>query len=58
MQILIGGVYWVMDSLLDLVPGEVVRNLHPRRPVVVVSGPGSNSDPKWSHVLVVQLDDA
>jgi mRNA-degrading endonuclease toxin of MazEF toxin-antitoxin module len=49
----IGGIYWVSDEALTLPPNDD-RKLHPRRMVVVISGPG-NADPAWPLVQVMPL---
>jgi mRNA-degrading endonuclease toxin of MazEF toxin-antitoxin module len=53
-QIVLGGVYWVADARLTL-PPDNDRQLHPRRGVVILSGPETNSDPAWLLVQVVPL---
>ncbi|GAA1431360.1 hypothetical protein GCM10009616_18270 [Microlunatus lacustris] len=52
-----GGVYWVRDESISLPPNDV-RNMHPRRPVVVISGPNTNSDPNWATVLIMPTSTA
>lgn len=50
-----GGIYLVEDRTLRLIPEEE-RVVHTtRRPVVVVTGPDSNSDQGWPFVLVCPL---
>lgn len=47
-----GGVYYVVDDKLRLIPDEL-RTLHDtRRPVLVVSGFSANSDGDWPFTLV------
>lgn len=47
-----GGVYVVRDRSLSLPPNHD-RTVHEHRPVVVISGPNTNSDLVWRTVLVV-----
>lgn len=47
-----GGVFFVKDSSLTM-PHNDVRNVHPQRTVIVLSGDATNQDPDWPHVLVV-----
>lgn len=47
-----GGVYWFPDDKLTLPPNSQ-RNLHPRRPVIVVSSDVTNHDRGWPTVLIV-----
>ncbi|MFI7552505.1 type II toxin-antitoxin system PemK/MazF family toxin [Micromonospora sediminimaris] len=50
--IVIGGLYYVKDSIVSLPPNDG-RNIHDeRRPVVVLSGPNTNSFAGWRTVLV------
>ncbi|MYQ46080.1 hypothetical protein GTW40_13595 [Streptomyces sp. SID4985] len=50
-----GGVYYVTDDKLRLIPDED-RQLHEtRRPVLVVTGPTTNSDVEWPFVLVCPI---
>ena len=50
-----GGVYYTVDDKLRLIPEEN-RVVHDhRRPVLVVSGFETNSDPEWSFVLVCPI---
>jgi mRNA-degrading endonuclease toxin of MazEF toxin-antitoxin module len=50
-----GGIYLVKDDLLRLIPSEE-RQVHiTRRPLVVVSGPETNSDLSWPFVLACPL---
>lgn len=49
-----GGLYWVSDAALSLPPNDD-RHLHDRRPVLVISGPETNSDPLWPVVLIMPL---
>lgn len=50
-----GGIYLVRDELLRLIPEEE-RQVHvTRRPIVVVSGPETNSDLKWKFILACPL---
>lgn len=51
---IIGGIYWVDDSDVSLPPNDQ-RKLHPKRTVLVLSGPDSNFDPTWELVLVAPL---
>ena len=46
-----GGVYWVPDRLRTLPPNDL-RNLHPQRTVVVVSGDAENENEDWPILLV------
>ena len=51
----IGGVYYVADQALTLPPNDR-RELHAeRRPVLVISGPKTNSDATWRFVLVAPI---
>lgn len=50
-----GGVYYVVDEKLRLIPDEQ-RTLHmTRRPVIVVTGFEANSTPAWPFVLVCPI---
>lgn len=50
-----GGVYYVTDDKLRLIPDET-RQLHDhRRPALVVSGFTANSDPGWPFVVVCPI---
>ncbi|WP_432086144.1 type II toxin-antitoxin system PemK/MazF family toxin [Streptomyces sp. bgisy095] len=50
-----GGVYYVVDDKLRLIPDEE-RQLHDtRRPVVVMTGPTANGDIRWPFVLVCPI---
>lgn len=50
-----GGVYYVVDDKLRLIPDEE-RQLHEtRRPVLVVTGPTANSDIQWPFALVCPI---
>ncbi|QBI52183.1 type II toxin-antitoxin system PemK/MazF family toxin [Streptomonospora litoralis] len=50
-----GGVYYVTDEQIRLIPDEE-RKLHDtRRPVLVVSGPSANADIEWPFTLVCPL---
>ncbi|WP_040893570.1 type II toxin-antitoxin system PemK/MazF family toxin [Streptomyces griseoaurantiacus] len=50
-----GGVYYVTDDKLRLIPDEE-RQLHDtRRPVLIVSGPSSNGDLAWPFTLVCPI---
>lgn len=53
--IIVGGIYWVEDSHLTLLPRKDRPLQHPRRSVIVVSGPETNSDEAWPFVLVCPL---
>lgn len=53
--VVIGGVYYVKDSAITLPPNDE-RNFHDeRRPVVVLSGPDTNSNGGWRIVLVAPI---
>jgi len=52
--IVLGGGYWVGDSTLTL-PPNTDRDFHPQRPVAVLSGPDTNSDPAWPLVLAAPI---
>ena len=55
MPVYAGGIYLVHDGALRLIPEED-RVVHAtRRPVVVVTGPNSNSDQGWPFLLVCPL---
>jgi mRNA-degrading endonuclease toxin of MazEF toxin-antitoxin module len=49
-----GGIYWVTDEDLSLPPNDN-RKTHPRRPVVVLTGPETNSFAGWRLVLVAPI---
>jgi len=50
-----GGVYYVKDTTISLPPNDI-RNYHEeRRPVVVLSGPNTNSNGGWQTVLVAPI---
>lgn len=50
-----GGVYYVKDSVISLPPNQE-RTIHEqRRPVVVISGPNTNSNTGWPTVLVAPV---
>lgn len=50
-----GGVYYVKDPVISLPPNDD-RNIHEeRRPVVVLSGPNTNSFAGWRTVLVAPI---
>jgi mRNA-degrading endonuclease toxin of MazEF toxin-antitoxin module len=52
---IVGGVYYVEDAKLTLLP-EGERDVHEhRRPVVVLSGSGTNADPAWRVVLICPI---
>ncbi|WP_431929451.1 type II toxin-antitoxin system PemK/MazF family toxin [Nonomuraea jabiensis] len=52
---IVGGVYLVTDKTLRLIPEEE-RVVHDeRRPVVVVTGAQSNSDPEWPFILACPI---
>ncbi|ONH59648.1 hypothetical protein CcI49_17045 [Frankia sp. CcI49] len=51
--IVIGGIYWINDDKISM-PPETNRLNHPRRMVLVVSGP-SNGDPAWPLVQIMPL---
>jgi mRNA-degrading endonuclease toxin of MazEF toxin-antitoxin module len=53
LPIVIGGIYWVADEALTMPPNDE-RKPHPRRMVLVLSGP-SNADPDWPLVQVMPL---
>ncbi len=53
--VIVGGIYWVDDDLLTLPPRDDRPVTHPRRSVMVVSGPETNSDEGWPFVLVCPL---
>jgi mRNA-degrading endonuclease toxin of MazEF toxin-antitoxin module len=50
-----GGVYYVRDRDLTLPPNDMRLYHDERRPVVVISGPETNSDPTWRFVLVAPV---
>jgi hypothetical protein len=52
--IVIGGVYWIDDKALSLPPDDG-RVPHPRRMVLLVSGPLTNADPGWPVVMAVPI---
>lgn len=47
-----GGVYLVPDRSLTMPPNDQ-RNLHPKRPVIVLSGDAKNEQADWPLVYVV-----
>lgn len=48
----LGGLYWVPDSAVSLPPQTLKeRNLHPRRPFLVISNDTVNTDDGWPVVL-------
>ena len=50
-----GGVYYVKDSLISLPPNDD-RQIHDeRRPVVVLSGPNTNSLNGWRMILIAPI---
>ncbi|MEU2299633.1 type II toxin-antitoxin system PemK/MazF family toxin [Streptomyces antibioticus] len=50
-----GGIYYVVDEKLRLIPDEE-RQLHDtRRPVLIVTGPTANGDTKWPFVLACPI---
>ncbi|MDG4803738.1 MULTISPECIES: type II toxin-antitoxin system PemK/MazF family toxin [Micromonospora] len=49
-----GGIYWVTDTDISLPPNHD-RKTHPRRPVVVLTGPDTNSHAGWRFVLVAPI---
>ncbi|MFI6510174.1 type II toxin-antitoxin system PemK/MazF family toxin [Streptosporangium sp. NPDC050855] len=49
-----GGVYWVSDGSLRL-PPEDKREIKPKRPIIVVSGDGTNGDDNWPTALVIPI---
>lgn len=50
-----GGVYYVRDSLISLPPNDERQIHEERRPVVVLSGPDTNSSDGWRVVLVAPI---
>jgi mRNA-degrading endonuclease toxin of MazEF toxin-antitoxin module len=50
-----GGVYYVDDSVISLPPNDDRMYHNERRPVVVLSGPDTNSDDAWRTVLVAPI---
>jgi hypothetical protein len=53
--VVIGGVYYVRDSSITL-PPNTERNFHDeRRPVVVLSGPDTNSNGGWRTILAAPI---
>ncbi|WP_182899420.1 type II toxin-antitoxin system PemK/MazF family toxin [Microbispora sp. H10830] len=52
-----GGVYYVSDRSLTMPPNDQ-RNLHPRRPVVVLSGDAKNQQSDWDLIYVAPLSTA
>lgn len=50
--IVAGGVYVVDDNALSLPPNDN-RTYHQSRPLIVISGSTTNSDPNWPTALVV-----
>lgn len=54
-QVIIGGIYYVKDDTVSLPPNDD-RDVHAeRRPVVVLSGPTSNSFGGWPFVLAAPI---
>lgn len=51
----LGGIYLVNEHKVRFVPDEDRVEHGTRRPVLVMSGPDSNSDPKWPFVLACPL---
>lgn len=49
-----GGVYWVLDSSIQL-PPESVRTVKRRRPVIVISGDATNEAAAWPIALVIPV---
>jgi len=49
-----GGIYWVNDRALTMPPNDD-RKTYPRRPVVVLTGPDTNSLTGWPFVLVAPI---
>ncbi|MGI5155185.1 hypothetical protein [Microbispora sp. CA-102843] len=52
-----GGVYYVSDRSLTMPPNDQ-RNLHARRPVVVLSGDAKNQQPDWDLIYVARREEA
>jgi hypothetical protein len=50
-----GAVYYVRDRGLTLPPNEDRAYHDERRPVLVISGPETNSDTSWNFVLVAPI---
>lgn len=50
-----GGVYYVSDSVISLPPNDERRYHDERRPVVVISGPNTNSSKGWRTVLIAPI---
>jgi len=50
-----GGVYYVKDAVISLPPNDARIYHEERRPVVVLSGPDTNSDRAWRMVLVAPI---
>lgn len=50
-----GGVYYVKDSAISLPPNDGRKYHDERRPVVVLSGPNTNSFAGWRTVLVAPI---
>jgi mRNA-degrading endonuclease toxin of MazEF toxin-antitoxin module len=50
-----GAVYYVRDRDLTLPPNQDRQYHDERRPVLVISGPETNSDPSWGFVLVAPI---
>jgi mRNA-degrading endonuclease toxin of MazEF toxin-antitoxin module len=55
LQVVVGGIYFVRDDFITLVPRGDRPVSYERRPVLVVSGPSTNSDAGWSFVLVCPI---
>ncbi|QSB13959.1 type II toxin-antitoxin system PemK/MazF family toxin [Natronosporangium hydrolyticum] len=50
-----GGVYYVKDNVISLPPNDQREYHEQRRPVVILSGPDTNSDKDWRVVLVAPI---
>lgn len=50
--VVVGGIYFVRDDHIRLVPRDDRPATYERRPVLVISGPETNSDTSWEFVLV------
>ncbi|XVU23982.1 type II toxin-antitoxin system PemK/MazF family toxin [Actinoplanes sp. CA-054009] len=50
-----GGVYYVRDSLISLPPNDERQIHEERRPVVVLSGPDTNSSNGWRTILIAPI---
>lgn len=51
----LGGVYWVRDDLLVLIPAKERSVQHDRRMVVVVSGSETNASSEWPFILACPI---